>query len=890
MKYYDNIPPRWITRLFAWLCRPAEVDDLLGDMEELYISNIERFSRRKAKIKYLGQCLVLVFSYTVKKRKVSASYQRNQWSIHHIKAMYFNYIKMVFRRFRTRLSFSLINIFGLGLGLAACFIITLFVYNEKSYDRFHQDHERMYRLTKSYPAGGQLVETAEMRRHFVKALAELSPVVEDYCRVKHQKEGLSISLNGELTEAPRVLFADANFFQFFSFNLTQGSPESVLSEPYTIALSESMVEKYFPSKNPIGKVMKVHLPQDGRALELKVTGVFEDMPENSHVHKDFVISTRTGEAEAMRGKSIRAFSIQHSYFKLMDQESLALVEAQIPEVIEQYAPDFFKRLGMELKVQAMTDIHLHSHMEGEFEANGSGRFLGVLSLLSAFILLMAIFNYINLATAQALDRAKEVGVRKVMGSHVRQLMARFITESMVMSLLGLSLAALLSFLFLPYFGDISGTPLVFQWEQHYGLALAFLLVALATGFVSGIYPSLVLSRLTAVNGLKGSGSNPGNKTRSLRKALVTIQFVISALLIVATAVIFQQFKFMVDSSLGFDGESVMVIDVSDATARESYAPLKQALLSIPEVASVSGATKAPLNAFGLRETNGIVVPGSQEEVTMNYLRIGAEFFSLYGIEFVIGQGYEDYQGVPLGGIVLNRMAMDHLGFNEENVLGQKLQVYEGYEPQVIGVVEDFHFEPLHNPIGPVYFQWMDHQPSAFREMSVRLTTQDFPATLRSIEEAYAAVLPSNRMNYEFLEDHLVASYQAERLFAKTFGLFSMLAMLLAVLGALGLAMQLAVARQKEVAVRKVLGASAGKIMTIMGRELLLLVLLANVIAAPIAYWVMNGWLDTFPYRTQIGPLVFLIGLLLSLLIALFSTGGITAKARLRNPVDLLRSE
>jgi len=883
-------PPRWLSRFFAWLCKPADIDDLLGDMEEIYRDNLGQMSRSKARFKYFGQCWVLVFSYTVKKRKVQAAFMNQQWSIQNIKSMYFNYFKMVLRRFRTRLSFSLINIFGLGVGMAACFLITLFVVSEHSFDRFHEDYDRTYRLTKTYPAGQQQVQTAELRNYFLPIMQASNPAIESICRIRDQRDGVMVLSNESVVVEKQVAFAESNFFNFFSFPLLSGNPNTVLNEPYSVAISESLARKYFGNDQVEGQLMKVGFPQDGRQLDLKVAGVFKDMPANSHIHKDLIISGATGEAEAKAGRGFRAFVMQHNYFKLAAEMSIDLVNQQLPEIEDKHAPSFYKRVGMHLGTQAMADIHLRSNMEHEFEANSSEQYLDLLVILVIFILSMAVFNYTNLATSQSLDRSKEVGVRKVMGSGRKQLIARFMVESLIVSFAGLLLAAIILSLALPYFGQLSGRSLSFSFQEHWRLLLGFLGLTVLVGLLSGFYPALYMSGFRPIASLKGKLSGTGASVKFLRRTLVIGQFAISAGLMVGTAVVFKQFNYMLNQDLGLATKAIINVDISGQGANKKLDELKQSLLALPMVEQVAASAKAPLSDFDLGATNGIYLPNGSEAYSMNYLRVDRDFIGLYDIEMLVGQGYASFEGEPLSGVVLNRSAMENLGFNLENVVGQQVEVYDGYHPRVIGVTEDFHFESLRQAIGPVYFQWIADRPDRFDALSVRLKGNDLGEGLMAVQDIYKQIIQTSPFEYHFLDDRMKRAYENEQYFLNTFGLFSILAIAIASLGALGLAMQLAVSKQREMGVRKVLGAKVGSILKLMSKELIYMVVLANLIAWPVAYYFMDLWLAEFPYRDAIGAGVFLFTLGVSVLVSFLSIGGTSWRVAVSNPVKSLRTE
>ncbi|MCE7994190.1 MAG: FtsX-like permease family protein [Roseivirga sp.] len=885
----NQLPPGWITRLFSWLCQPADMDDLLGDMEEIYRTNLKTKSTFRAQWLYLLQCRALLFSYTVKKRKRNALNPQNYRSTQTHIAMYFNYLKMVLRRLRRQLTFSFINIFGLGAGLATCFIILLFIRTEKSFDQFHEDADRMYRMTKTYPMGGQVVNTVEMRNYFMPVIDELIPAIESHCQIKNIEDGVLIETARETFEEGKAAFVTQNFFDFFSFDLKSGSADKVLEEPYTMAISESMARRYFGGDSPVGKVMKVNFPGDERVLDLKVTGLFEDMPVNSHMHMDFLLSMSTGEAEN-KWRGIRSFVMQHSYFRLQSGKDIAEVTGRLLEIEEEHAPGFFKKLNMHLGVQPVTDIHLKSDMQKEFEANGSEQFLYLLGVLGVFILLIAAFNYMNLATAQALDQAKEVGVRKVLGSQRRQLIARFIFESLTMSMLGLMLAGLIVYLTLPYFSELSGKPLTFDFDQNWIMIPTFIGLTIVLGLLAGIYPALYMSGFQVVKSLKGGLSKQGKTTKVFRKTLVVTQFVMSVTLMLSTGIVFKQFGFLMNKELGIDMEAVVHINVKPKGVNKHFSNLKQALLQNPQIAAVSGSNIAPVNDFGLSQTNGLILPGASEEISMNYLQVDRDFFDFYKVPFLVGEGYDTFEGEATAGLIVNRTAMEQLGFDEQNVLGQQVHVYDGFDPFIVGVTDDFHLESLHKEIGPVYFQLTEKDPGRFNVMSVKITGDDLPETVADIQNTYDQFVTTVPLELTFMDDRIERAYQSEKFFVRTFGVFTTLAIIMACLGALGLAMQVVVSKQKEVGVRKVLGASVTSITGLLTKELMSLVLLANLIAWPLTYWGMNNWLQDFPYREAIGPGIFALVLAASILITFLTVGATSVKAALVNPVKSLKSE
>lgn len=892
MKINQNMkPPKWIVKLFVWLSKPAEVDDLLGDMEEIYSSDIIKKSVRYANLKYMQHAITLLFSYTIKKRKKIKN-SPGQNSIQNNFSMYQNYFKMVFRGLRKQLSFTTINVLGLGAGLGLCFIIVLYVQSELSYDQFHKDADRIHRITKSYKVGEKEVETSRLRSYLTPAIKENIPAVQDYSSIKRIEEPLSFQIDEKEFEENRVALVDSNFFSFFTFEILEGNPQKVLEEPSSIAISRSMASKYFKSSDPLNQVLEIALKSNkDKSFKAKVTGVFEDMPVNSHFHLDFLLSKNTAVADA-RAMGFRGLVMQHNYIKLLPQQDINEVDIRLPYIEENYAPSFYKTADMHLHTQALTDIHLKSNLENELEANGNIQYVYLLSLVGIFILVIASFNYMNLATSNALERAKEVGVRKVMGSRRGQLIVRFFTESILVTLIAFFLALGIVYISLPYFNNMAGKTLNFGLLENFETILLFLSMAIAVGLLSGAYPALYLSKFKAVKSLKGTVSKHGKGTKLFRKTLVTTQFVISVVLIICTIVVLGQLEYLKTKDLGYNTDTIISIGAEDETVNGSYQVIKQELLSNPNIVAVAGSNRELVTDFDLGVTNGITVPGIVEPVAMNYVFVDEDFFDLYDIQLSKGHNFKNMNSRNTDVIILNETAVERIRSTEEEVLETNLKLYGDFAPKVIGVVNDFHFESLYKEVGPVYFQLFktDNTQQRLKYISVKVSSENLASTLGSIESFFKKQFPSLDFDYRFLDEKIEKAYEKERRFTSVFGLFSGLAIFMACLGVLGLAIQTAASKQKEISVRKVLGASVLNLVNILTKEVMLLVLLANIIAWPIAYLGMNRWLQDFPYRDTIQVELFLPVLLATLLITFFSVVFKVIQAATINPSKSLKME
>jgi len=884
----QQTPPKWMVSFFIWCSKPADVDDLIGDMEEIYQLNRQKKSAWSANYRFFRHTIALLFSYTVKKRKRAKKLQYPR-STQNNGSMYLNYLKMVLRGLNKQRSFTIINILGLSLGLGLSFMILLYVQSEMSYDRFHEDATRTYRITKSYSIGEEVVETSRLRYYLIPPMKENIPEIEDYSSIKPIEEELTFEYGKKEFDEGRVAFVDENFFSFFSFQLKSGNPEKLLTAPSSIVISKTMADKYFGGNDPFGETIRIALKSNhDKYFQAKVTGVFEDMPKNSHFHMDFLLSKSTIESDA-RNLGLRGLAMQHNYIKLLPNQHIEEVNKKLPYIEENYAPSFFKTAGMHLHTQPLTDIHLRSHLENEFEANGNIDYVYLLSFVGIFILLIASFNYMNLATSNALERAKEVGVRKVMGSKRSQLIARFFTESISIAFISFLLSTGLVYLGLPYFNQLSGKQLYFSFSQHFNLGLYFIGISLIIGLISGVYPALYLSRFKVIKSLKGTVSKHGKGTRIMRKSLVTVQFVISVTLIICTMVVFNQLDYLRSKDLGFDTETIITIDSESEAINDNYHVLKEELLANPNIKAVAGANRQLITDFDLGVTNGISIAGIDEPIGMNYVFIDEDFFELYDIQLKSGHYFEHNNTQA---IILNESAVERINSNTHDVLGLNIHLYDGFDPQVIGVVEDFHFESLHRKIGPMYFQFFESNNTGQRlkSISIKLLGKNLGETLRSVENTFAKSSPNLVFNFRFLDDRIERAYENEKRFTLIFGIFSGLAIFMACMGVFGLSVQAAISKRKEISIRKVLGASMTSIMHILTRELLMLVLLANIIAWPIAYAAMNRWLQDFPYRESIRIELFipiLIGTLLLTFLSIISR--VLQTARL-NPSDSLKTE
>ena len=790
-----------------------------------------------------------------------------------------NYLKIAFRNLWRHRVFSLINILGLTVGMTACFLIFMYVRFELSYDTFHTKSDRIYRVVADIKTPTETMNTSGPSWAVAPHITEL-PEVEAAVRVL--SDNILFRKDDIKFNESNALWADSAFFTLFDFKLLKGDPRKALSEPFSIVLSETSAKKYFGNADPMGQTILI-TGEEGRPG--KVTGVMQDIPENSQIRGDVIVSMTTITKKFAEGIDNQWGNYgPFAYVLLKPNVSAATFQGKLPAFLEKWNGKEMKEHEMfpTLFLEPMKDVYLHSDRDGQ--ARGNANNVYIFSIIAVFIIVIACINFVNLTTARSSERAKEVGIRKVSGAQRSQLAGQFIGESLLISsiafILTLALAALLRSSFNQLAGKII-SPGIFSNVNYLLLLLG---TALGIGLLAGLYPALLLSSFKPVVVLKGRFAT-GTKGNLLRKGLVITQFTISTALIIATIVVYTQMQYMRNRDLGFKKDHVLVIDTNNDKGRNA---LKQAVSGMRNVkaVSLSGSVPGSGNPGAYSEIENI--KGNLQVANLDLYFVDFDYIPLYDIKLAAGRAFNgSYKTDTTQAMILNEAAVKMFGYSSaEDAIGKRFKQW-GREGKIIGVIKDFHFRSLQQPIKPLS---MRIEPDRMQYLSVNLSAADLPVTLAAIEKEYKTLIPNRPYSFYFMDEFFNRQYESEEQFGKLFLNFSVLAIFISCMGLLGLALYSTVQRTKEIGIRKVLGASVSNVSVLLSKEFIKLVLIAMVIASPVAYYFMHKWLEDFAYRVPISWWIFVVAGLAALLIALITVSFQAIRAAVANPVKSLRTE
>jgi putative ABC transport system permease protein len=790
-----------------------------------------------------------------------------------------NYFKIAFRNLWRHRVFSLINILGLTVGMTACFLIFLYVRFELSYDKFHSKGDRIYRIicdiktpTETMKPGGPAWAVGP---HLIGGF----PQVE--ATVRTTDDELLVRKGNVKFQEKKSLFADSSFFQVFDFKLIKGNPRTALNEPLNIVFSESAVKKYFGNADPIGQT--VLLTGDG--FTAKVTGVMKDIPENSMIQADMLVSmnTLTRKLNPHLDDQWSNYG-NRTYVLLKPGTNPTSFEKQIPAFLEKMNGTEMKELNMypTLMLEKFPEAYLHSTRNDS--NSGSIKNVYIFSIVAVFILLIACFNFVNLTTARSAERAKEVGIRKVVGAGRRQLTAQFIGESVMLCIIAFLLTISAAALLLPSFNLLAGKTLsngIFDNWQFIGILF---LSSIGIGLLAGIYPALVLSSFKPVTVLKGRFAT-GTKGILLRKGLVISQFTISIALIISTIIVYLQMNFMRSQDLGFSKDQMMVINSNGDPARDAF---MHAAEGLPNVKSVSMSSSVPgggnMGAYSKIQN----VKGEMQIANLDLYFVDFDYLKQFNIKMAAGRMFSrQFMTDTTQSMILNESAVKSFGYRSaQDAVGRDFDQW-GRKGKIIGVMKDFHFKSLQEEIKPLS---MRIEPNGCSLVSIKVSGSNLPSTISAIENKWNALIPARPFSYFFLDEFFDEQYKSEQRFGKLFLNFAILAIIISCLGLLGLASYSTVQRTREIGIRKVLGATIPNIVNLLSRDFLFLVGIAVIIASPIAYFAMHKWLQDFAYRIPISWWIFVIAAVAATMIAILTVSFQAIKAAVANPVKSLRTE
>jgi putative ABC transport system permease protein len=795
-----------------------------------------------------------------------------------------NYMKIALINFRKHKAFSFINILGLAIGIACCVLIITYVFHELSYDKFHEKGDRIYRLRTELLISGEHLDIPKSSPPVAEYLIQNYPEVIDAVRFRDMGR-FPVQYRDIMHNEERLYFADNSVFDIFSFSLLRGDSQTALKSAYSVVITEDTAEKYFGSEDPLGKILKVD-----NANDFTVTGVVRNVPQNSHFYFNMLFSFET-YAQTNKGDMQNWISINnYTYVLLEEGADHKQLENKFPEMIDKHAGGMLKYVKGEMKVflQPLLRIHLHSNLMQEISGNSSIVYVYIFSAVALFILAIACINFMNLSTARSANRAQEVGMRKVLGANRGRIIKQFLSEAVLFSLMSLVVALLLVELTLPILRSVSGIGLRLDYLRNPWVIPGLICLAVVVGLISGSYPAFFLSAFQPVRVLKGV-LKAGKSSARFRSVLVIVQFSMSVILIIGTIVVFNQLHYMKNRRLGFHKELVVVIPVSDDSTLESLRPVKDEIKGHRGVLNVAASSHVP----GQTTFVNPYVPEGFSLDQMQYmgeLYIDHDFIPTMGIEMAAGRNFSaNLQTDIQESVVINEAAAKKFGWDDP--IRKTIQKLTGSSQlakyNVIGVTKDFHVESLRKQIIPLFIRYTTH---IYNSLIVRISSENIPQTLSFLQNKMAQIDPNRPFEYSFLDDSFDSQYRAEERLSSLFSYFSLLAIFIACLGLFGLASFTAEQRTKEIGVRKALGASVSGIVVLLSKEFFKWILISNIIAWPVAYYLLHRWLQGFAYRANLTLVVFIFAAVLSFVVALVTVGFQAIRAAMSNPSESLRYE
>ena len=863
MKNRKETPPAVAAWILSRITRSEEHLSILSDFAEIYEELALEQGSFKARKWYRTQVLRSLPMFVINHLYWSAT-------------MFKNYVKIAFRNIKRQKGFSLINTVGLAIGISCCILILQYIRHEFSFDKFHENSKYIYRVLQHQK--GNIYQGTDI---FNAVPAILAPSVRSdfpqdakITRVKNYER--QVRYNNKQFYEKRFLYIEPEFLEIFSFPVVKGDPKTALKEPYTVAITKDTAQKYFGEEDPVNKIINIDNEQDYR-----ITGILENVPDNSHLKFDFLASFSTllgtwGQNQLTSWKNSSVWT----YLQLAKNSNPQEFNARL----KKYNTVGFSGHPASFHLQPLTDIHLGQKVAFDLPGKGDIRYIYLYSAITLFILLIACFNYMNLSIARSFTRGKEIGIRKVVGAKRKSIIFQFLGESLVLSLSSLVLAVVLVRLALPVFNYLTERTITFDLSTDIAFIFCLIGLGIFAGLISGIYPAMFLSSFKTARVLKGRTESISKNTSSVRNALIIAQFAISICLIICALVINHQLHYIKNTKLGLDKDSIITIPMTNERMWKKYNVFKSELSQQANILDITASKSLPTE---IDNTAQIKLRGQNQGQTLRvWLNwVDFNFIDFYKMKIVRGRNFiKDSPQDLEDAYIINETAAKAIGL--ESAVGKKFATGRT-GGQIIGVVEDFHFAPLHSKIEPLALKL---DPDYLKVLSVRTNSFDISNTLTFIQNKWKKVFLDFPFVFSFLDKRIESMYETEMKLGQSFNYFTLIAILLSCLGLLGLASYMVEKKTKEIGIRKVLGATAPNILLLLTKEFTKFVFLANLIAWPFAYFAMNKWLQNFAYRINLGLWMFIIPTLLALFMALLTISYQSIKAATANPVDSLRYE
>ena len=863
-------PPSFSEKLVQWLCREELLEEILGNLYEFHDHQRKNGLHTFSRLSYWYQVLTYLRPSTLK----------NPFSISTEIFMFHFDFRIAFRNLWKNRTHSLLNLAGFCVGMV-CFILLFFhIKSELSHDNFHPDKEQIYRVIRESDINKDPYQIGVTSGPYAPALKlDFPNRIQEAIRVAFRER--TVKFEDQMYQEDRFVYADSTFFEFFGFPLIQGDPAQVLENPGSVVLSEEMAKKYFGSEDPVGKMLEVNNEQ-----QLMVTGIMGKAPAKSHLEMDFVASLSIyNGAQFMTGWWWNSLC---TYAKIPTPSEAAAVEALFPDFMDKYFGEDFERNGIriELKLEPLADVYFNHLTRYDPVKHGNKSSIYILMVVAAAIMVIAAFNYLNLSIATTYGRAREVGIRKVMGSNSRRLTLQFLGEALLLIFGAFVLAGSISWVIHPLFNQYFQLEVPMYWQDpQIWLFLGLLMGTMV--LLSGLYPAVLFASFRPVETLKGKLFSFG-RSLWMRKGLVIAQFVIAIFMIISTLLIGRQLDFVENKELGFNQESVVMVSINNNEIFENLQFFRDRLEQSAHVLALSNASGEP---GGFHDATTVEVKHIEENVRLRTLFTDYDYLQTFDIRLIAGRNFSRDMSTDMGQTaILNQMAIRELGWTPEEAVGQKiyLGMFDSLERQVIGVIDDYHFSSLKDHIEPLVMALSDRS----WQMAIRLKEGHLSEGLADIEQAWEALAPNNPFSYRFLDESLAQLYEQEQKQQKVYSAFALIAIFLACLGVFGLISHSTLERKKEFNIRKVLGARMDQILVLIYREFVWLIAIASVVAIPLSWWFINNWLSDFAYRIQALNYwyLFVLGSLLTLLIAIFTMSFRAVGAAKGDPADGLRYE